>query len=173
MTAQVVLEDKKSTYGGPYGYYTVTLTPAERAKNSVKVKFEVSAHLAENVSYTKLGVSCTLRIGGEAHTLTLVPYGEEWRGTGVRRKNVTFTVTGLDITQTKISGITFSALEGGGPTSGPSLSATNCADLLIDRYGGIAHIGKDGRDALPWVKSDGAWHVAVPWGKDREWKVGV
>lgn len=168
MAAQIVLNDKQSTYGGPYGFYTVTLEPSNRTQNSVTVKCTVSAYLQYDVSETQYGVVCSLYIGGAWHEFTLVPYGTWWRGTDPITASTTITVSGLSVVQTAITGIKFKAVEGLGETSGPSLSATACSDLTIDMFGGLAAINLDGvwRQALPWLNVEGVWCVVLPWVRD-------
>ncbi len=176
MVAQVVLNEKQSTYGGPYGYYTVTLTPSARTKDSVKVLCSVTAHLAYSDSNTQYGVTCGLYIGGAWREFTLVPYGTWWEGTSPISTSATFTVGGLSVTQTSITGIQFRAIDGASPYEGPSLSATACSNLAIDMFGGVAHINVDGaqKEAIPWVNVDGTWKQAIPWvNADGTWKVSV
>ncbi len=168
MAAQIVLEDQQSTYGGPYGFYTVTLEPSNRTLDSVTVKCTVSAHLKYDESNTQYGVKCYLHIGGgedDWHEFTLVPYGTWWTGTATKTASTTITVSGLSAAQTEIVGIKFKAVEGGGATSGPGLIPTACADLVIDMFGGIAAINIDGtwRAALPWLNVEGVWKMVMPW----------
>lgn len=131
MTSQVVLNNRESTYGSPYGYYTVTLTPSNRTTNSVTVKCNVSAHLLASNSYTNYGVTCGLYIGGTWHDFTLVSYGTPWQGTSPISASTIITVSGLTASQTSITGIKFRAIDGASEYEGPSLSATNCSDLAI------------------------------------------
>lgn len=176
MAAQVVLNEKRSTYGSPYGYYTVTLTPSERKANSVEVKCTVSAHLAADNSFTGYGVKCGLYIGDDFHEFTLVAKGTEWRGTSPISASTTVKVSGLSVAQTTITGIKFRAIDGYGADSGPSLSATKCSNLTIDMYGGVAHINDGGtqKEAIPWVNDGGTWKQAIPWVNDNgTWKIGV
>lgn len=165
MTAQTVLSEKQSTYGGPYGFYTVTLTPSNRTKNSVDVKVNVKAHLQYDASYHYVGVTCKLYIGGEEHEIVLAKNGYEWEGTTPISVTKTITVNGLTVAQTVISGIKFKATSGGGATDGPSLKETACADLAIDLYGGFAHLNVDGewKQALFWLNVDGEWKLVLPW----------
>lgn len=165
MTAQTVLSNKQSTYGGPYGFYTVTLTPSNRTMNSVTVKVKVTAHLQYDASYTEYGVKCSLYIGGAWHEFTLVAYGTAWQGTSPISATKTITVSGLSVAQTVIDGIKFKATAGDGETSGPSLKATGCSDLVIDLYGGFAHLNVDGAwtQALLWLNVNGTWRLVLPW----------
>lgn len=176
MAAQVVLKEKKSTYGSPYGYYTVTLTPSDRTANSVTVKCTVSAHLAADNSSTQFGVKCGLYFGDKFHEFVLVEYGTWWRGSASISKSTTVTVSGLTVAQTTITDIKFRAVAGDGASVGPSLSATKCSNLTIDMYGGVAHINDGGtqKEAIPWVNDGGTWKQAIPWVNDNgTWKIGV
>lgn len=165
MAAQIVLSNKQSTYGSPYGFYTVTLEPSGRTKDTVTVKCTVSAHLQYDASETQYGVTCGLYIGGAWHEFTLVKYGTWWEGTTPISASATFEVSGLSVAQTVIDGIKFKATAGDGATSGPSLSATACSDLTFDMFGGLAAINIDGvwRQALPWLNVDGVWKMVMPW----------
>lgn len=176
MTSQVVLRDMQSTYSGPYGYYTVTLTPSGRTKDSITIKCDVTAYFKYADSKTQYGVTCSLYIGGAWHDFTLVPYGTWWQGTAPVSASVTIAVSGLSVTQTIITGIQFKATDGSGVPEGPTLNPTSCSDLTIDMYGGVAHINVDGsqKEAIPWVNVDGVWKQAIPWGNaDGTWKVSV
>lgn len=166
MVAQVVLTEKKSTYGSPYGYYTVTLTPSSRTATSVTVKCTVSAHLAASNSFTGYGVTCGLYIGGSWHDFTLVASGTTWQGTTPISKSTTFTVSGLTESQTSITGIKFRAIDGQGASTGPSLSATSCSNLAIDYY--TAPVQPDAPAladtsgiAVPYIYINGSWVVAI------------
>ena len=140
MTSQVVLNNKQSTYGGPYGFYTVTLTPSNRTSNSVTIKCDVSANLQYGDSWTQMGVTCGLYVGGAWHNFVLVPYGMMWHGTTPTTTSTTITVTGLTESQTSITGIQFRALDTINEYEGPSLSATNCSNLSIDSFNGTADV---------------------------------
>lgn len=176
MAAQVVLNNQESTYGSPYGYYTVTLTPSGRTKDSVTIRCDVSAHLQLAGSHTVYGVTCGLYIGGAWHDFTLIPADTMWQGTAPITASTTIAIAGLGVAQTSITGIQFRAIDGNSAYEGPSLSATACYDLAIDMYGGIAHIKANGvwSDALPWVNDNGEWKQAIPWVNDNgTWKIGV
>lgn len=164
MTAQVVLNEKKSTYGGPYGFYTVTLTPSNRTANSVTVKCTVSAYLQYSDSHTGYGVKCGLYIGGKWNEFTLVSSGTTWEGTTPISKSATFTVSGLTDTQTSISGIKFKAVDGAG--GGPSLNSTNCSNLTIDYYTAPVQpeapaLADTSNIAVPYIYTDGTWVIAM------------
>lgn len=173
MTAQVVLNEKQSTYGSPYGFYTVTLTPSDRTKDSVTVQCEVSAHLQYSGSWTGYKVTCALYIGGEWTEFVIYEgggtetNGKAWKGTTPRTVKKTITVTGLSAAQTKITDIKFKSTRS--PVGGPQLDETECADLAIDLYGETANINVDGvwTVALPWVNVDGEWRTCIPWGNDK------
>lgn len=136
MASQIVLNEKQSTYGGPYGFYTVTLTPSNRTSNSVTLKCDVSAHLQYGDSWTQMGVTCGLYVGGAWHNFVLVPYGMMWHGTTPTTTSTTITVTGLTESQTSITGIQFRAQDSTDPYGGPSLNATSCSNLSIDSFNG-------------------------------------
>lgn len=175
MTAQVVLNEQKSTYDSPYGFYTVTLTPSNRTMDSVDIKCDVSAHLQFDDSWTGYRVTCGLCIGdGEWADFVLyagggtADNGKAWKGTSPRTASTTITLTGLSAAQTTITGIKFRSICQN--VGGPQLNATDCADLSIDLYGGIANLNVDGAwvSALTWLNVDGVWKMVLPWVRDTD-----
>lgn len=182
MTSQIVLNEHKSTYGGPYGFYTVTLTPLDRTRDAVTVKCEVSAHLQYAGSYTGFRVTCGLYIGGfwtdfNIHDGGGVKYddgtdnGKLWKGTTPRTASVTVQVSNLTAAQGTITGIKFRAVHQTG-NDGPGLEATNCAALVIDRYGGTGYMGEDA--ALVHLNVNDEWNMVLPWVNDQgTWKMSV
>jgi hypothetical protein len=182
MAAQIVLNEKKSTYGSPYGFYTVKLTPSGRTKDSVTVKCDVSAHLQYPESFTGHKVTCGLYIGGKWVDFVIysgggVVYedgsdnGKLWKGTSAKTASKSIDVSGLSAVQKVITGIKFRAISQS--SGGPQLNATACDDISIDRYGGIGYVGDDA--ALCWVNSAGEWQKnTLPWVNDNgTWKEGV
>jgi hypothetical protein len=93
-----------------------------------------------------------------------------WTGTSPRTASKTVTVSGLSAMQDEITGIQFRSIREN--VGGPQLNATDCADIEIDRYGGIGYVGDDA--ALCLVNNAGEWQNALPWVNDNgTWKVGV
>lgn len=146
MASQIVLNERISTYGSPYGYWTVTLTPDSltRTANSITIKCDISAHLQYSTSYTGHWVKCGLYIGGTwtdfyIHDGGGIKYddgtdnGKLWKGTAPKTASTTITVSGLTETQSLITDIKFRAVHQTG-ASGPALNATDCANLTIDYY---------------------------------------
>lgn len=177
MDAQIVLSEKKSTYGSPYGFYTVTLTPLNRTMNTVDVMCEVSAHLQYTDSRVGYKVTCGLYIGGEWTDFVIYggggneTNGKMWTGTSPRTASKTVTVSGLSAMQDEITGIKFRSIREN--VGGPQLNATDCANIEIERYGSIGYVGDDA--ALCLVNNAGEWRQnALPWVNDNgTWKVGV
>lgn len=180
MASQIVLNEKQSTYGGPYGFYTVTLTPSSRTQNTVTVKCDVSAHLQFPSSFIGYAVTCGIYIGGKWTDFVIyegggtLDNGKAWMGTDPRTASATITVDGLSVTQTEIKSIKFRALVD--PPQGPQLDETGCADLTIDMFGGVCRVRSGGsyKAAIPYVKSGGSWKMALPYVKSgNSWKIGV
>ena len=99
MASQVVLNNKQSTYSGPYGFYTVTLTPSNRTANSVTIKCDVSAHLQYDDSYAGFGVTAGIMLGGVWYDFTLagkgtLSDGTAWIGTDPIYASKTITLSG-------------------------------------------------------------------------------
>lgn len=175
MSSQIVLSEQKSTYGSPYGFYTLTLTPSNRTKDAVSVTCSVSAHLQYSDSYTGYGVTCAVYLLGAWHSFTLVNYGTNWSGTTPISASATFNVSGLSAAQTSISNIKFKAISGEGSTFGPTLNETDCSNLNIDMYGGIGYVTINGTPtpALVHVNVNGVWRLALPWNNvNGVWKQG-
>ncbi len=177
MSAQIVLNNKKSSYSSPNAWYTVTLTPLERTKDSVTIEYKISAHLEFSASETQYGMIGQLYVGGTWYDLTIVPYGTWWRGTAVKTVSKTITVSELSAAQREITGIRFKTKKGRDNLgTGAVLNATDCADLQIDPFGGIAHINVDGewKQALTWLNVDGTWKMVLPWiNAEGTWKMGI
>lgn len=175
MASQIVLNNQISSYGGPYGYWTVTLTPSGRTANSVTVKCDVSAYLQKEGSYTGHWVKCGLYIGGAWTDFYIydgggVKYddgtdnGKLWKGTTPRTASATITVSGLTETQSLITDIKFRSVHQTGST-GPALNATNCANLAIDYYVAPVQIPAPELDrsgmariAVPYIYINGSWN---------------
>jgi hypothetical protein len=79
-------------------------------------------------------------------------------------------VSGLSAVQTEIADIKFRSIRES--VGGPQLNETDCANIKIDRYGGVGYVGDDA--ALCWVNSAGEWKNTLPWVNDNgTWKEGV
>lgn len=176
--SQVILNRKKSTRSGPNIWYTVTVEQSERTLDSVTLKFTVESDLEFDSSNKGVGYTMTggVYIDGTWHSIVLKGTNVTWQGSNdPYTASGTFTISGLDVSQTSITGIKFRVVSSL-PTqyNGGTLDATSCSDIIIDRCGGIVHINVDGewKGAIPWVNVDGEWKPAVPWANvDGTWKM--
>ena len=109
-----ILSGKKSSYGSPTAYYTVSVTTKSRTASSVVFVARVSGHLASSSSSLGSGLSLVAGIyaGGSWHTKTLKSSSSSWSGTGTHTISWEFTVSGLSATQTSVTGIKFRCLRG-------------------------------------------------------------
>lgn len=173
--AQVILNRKKSTRSGPNIWYTVKIEPSKRTLDSVTLKVTVESDLEYDSSNKGEGYTMTgeLYVGGIWRPILLKGSNETWVGSkDPYTDSATFTASGLSAAQTALSGIRFRVVSSNTNYNGGTLDATSCADIEIDRYGGIGYVGDDA--ALCWVNNAGEWQNALPWVNDNgTWKVGV
>lgn len=80
-----LLSSKKSSYGSPYAYYTVTATEKSRTPTKVVLTVKVTAWLENSTSYLGtgdgMGLVAGLYSGGEWHEFTLKSENTKWSGT--------------------------------------------------------------------------------------------
>ena len=131
----IILNNKKSTYSGPNGYYTVETTNiTNRTQTTVDISFKVTVNLGNSESLSGTGRPLTggLYLQGNWYTFTIKNSSTSWKGTTKHYINTTITVTGLTPTQSSITGVQFRSL-GSSPSStyGAILTATNCSDIEI------------------------------------------
>ena len=173
--AQVILNRQKSTRSGPNIWYTVTVELSERTLDSVTLKVTVESDLEYDSSNKGEGYTMTggLYVGGSWRDIVLKKSNETWVGSkDPYTDTATFVISGLSAVQTELSGIRFRVVSSNTNYNGGTLDATDCADIVIDRYGGIGYVGDDA--ALCWVNNAGEWQNALPWVNDNgTWKVGV
>lgn len=173
--AQVILNKKASTQSSPTIYYTVEVTPSNRTKDGVTLSVKITSDLQYDSSNKGEGYTMTgeLYINGAWQSIVLKKSNETWKGSNdPYYKTASITVSGIDVTQTAITGVKFRVVSSNTSYNGGTLSATTCSDIEIDRYGGVAYVGGD--DALCWVNDAGTWKLALPWvNNNGTWKEGV
>lgn len=128
--AQTILNEKQSTGGSPYAFYTVEVTPSGRTANSVNLAITVKSHLQYSESYQGTGVTITayLNINGTNYSIPLKSSSATWSGTTVYTASKNITVNGLSASATSITGVTFSVSTSDGSSA---LSSTPCSNITI------------------------------------------
>lgn len=132
----IILNNKKSTYGSPYCYYTVEYTStSNRTATSVDITFKVTSHLASSTSSIGTGSQRTLKAqlyinGSWRAEQTLKASNESWSGTSNHTKTFTLTISDLSSSTTTLSGIKFK-VNSGMSDQASGLNATSCSDITI------------------------------------------
>ena len=129
--AQTILNNKQSSNGSPYSFYTVEVTPSGRTANTVNLAITVKSHLQYSESVQGTGITLTgyLKISGVSYEIPLKSRTETWSGTTVHTASKNITVTGLSASATSITGVTFSVVNAYDNSS--SLSDTSCSNITI------------------------------------------
>lgn len=125
--AQTILNEKKSTVGSPYAFFTVQVTPSNRTTSSVKLKITVKSHLQWSDSLLGEGYKMTgyLKVNDTSYYITLKTSSEVWSGTTVYTATRTITINELDSATTSLTGVTFRV-------AGESrLDETSCSNITI------------------------------------------
>ena len=125
--AQTILNEKKSTVGNPYAFFTVQVTPSDRTTNSVKLAITVKSHLQWSDSLLGTGYTMTgyLKVNDTSYSITLKTSSEVWSGTTVYTATRTITINELDSATTSLTGVTFRV-------AGESrLNETSCSSITI------------------------------------------
>lgn len=132
--AQTILNEKKSTVGNPYAFFTVQVTPSNRTTNSVKLAITVKSHLQWSDSLLGTGYTMTgyLKVNDTSYSITLKTSSEVWSGTTVYTATRTITVNEIDSATTSLTGVTFRV-------AGESrLDETSCSNITIPSGNGAS-----------------------------------
>lgn len=130
----VILNNKKSTYGNPYCYYTLEYTnTANRTATNVDITFKVTSHLAYQSSTFGIGRTLKAQIyinGSWSAEQTLKSSSDSWAGTGNHTKTFTLTINDLNSTDATLSNIKFK-VNSNASDNACQLSSTACSDITI------------------------------------------
>ena len=128
--AQTILNNKQSSNGSPYAFYTVEVISSERTANSVNLVIIVKSHLQNSESVQGTGIILTgyLKISGVSYEIPLKSSSTKWSGTTVYTASKNITVNGLSASATSITGVTFSVSTSDGSSA---LSGTSCSNITI------------------------------------------
>lgn len=101
-----LISNKKSTYGSPYGYHTITATETSRTSSKVTIKFTAKCKLAESSSWLGSGsvLKAGVYIGGSWRTWTLKSSSATWSGTASHSASASFSISASAST-TSLTGI--------------------------------------------------------------------
>lgn len=136
-----ILNEKKSTGGSPYGYYTVTAVASNRTTYGVTISGTITCHLASSSSSLgtggTMGLDAYLTLNGAEQTAVRIKATDtSWSGTGNHNTNYSFTINNLQPTQTSVP-ISFRVARTGSASSDTSkacsLKSTTCTPLEISQ----------------------------------------
>ena len=132
----VILNEKKSSVGSPYVYYTVEASYSNRTTTTVDITVKVTSHLASSSSIlgtgSSYGLTGYITLNGKETGITLKGTSERWEGTTKHSVSKKITVTGLQPTQTSITNVKFRAIRSNNSTSNAGyLPSTSCSNISI------------------------------------------
>lgn len=138
-----LLNEKKSTGGDPYAYYTVNATASDRTANDVKVVVEVISRLSSSKAF--LGTGSTygrdgyITLLGKEYKIPLKATNERWSGT---TKHIAYSgelTIEIEGSKSQIENIKFrvnpTGSASGNYNQAAALKSTSCNNLYI----GIGH----------------------------------
>lgn len=136
-----ILSSKKSAVGSPYVYYTVDVTPSNRTTNGITLKMSVTAWLGSSSS--QLGTGSTygilgyLKILGTEYAITIKGTDDSWSGTTKHTATITKTISGLNASDTSITGVKFRTTRTGSKNDGSiahagELGSTSCSNITFE-----------------------------------------
>ena len=125
-----------SRVAAPEINYKVTAKTSGRTEDSVKVTVAITGSLGNDASYflTGYGLEASVYIGGLWRSVTLKKTADKWRGRTGHTVNLSFTITGLSSTTSKLTGIKFKVSRTDDLGKAGILNATTCNDLAISQY---------------------------------------
>ena len=136
-----ILSSKKSAVGSPYVYYTVDVTTSNRTTNGITLKMSVTAWLGSSSS--QLGTGSTygilgyLKILGTEYAITIKGTDDSWSGTTKHTATITKTISGLNASDTSITGVKFRTTRTGSKNDGSiahagELGSTSCSNITFE-----------------------------------------
>ena len=138
-----LLNEKKSTGGSPYAYYTVNATASDRTANDVKVVVEVISRLSSSQAF--LGTGATygrdgyITLLGKEYKIPLKATNERWSGTTKHKAYSGELTIEIEGSKSQIENIKFrvnpTGSASGNYNQAAALKSTSCSNLYI----GIGH----------------------------------
>ena len=150
-----------SRAGAPVINYKVTAKTSGRTANSVKVSVAITGSLGDDDSYflTGYGLQASVYIGGAWRNVILKKTTDRWRGRTGHTVNLSFTVTGLSATTSKLVGIKFKVTRTDNLGTAGILNAVSCNNLAISQY--VADVPETYYlHATNYGSASGKWHGA-------------
>lgn len=128
-----ILNEKKSSAGSPYIFYTITANPSNRTANTVDLELKVTSHLQYAASSLGTGVlTGYLKINNTNYNVNIKSKSESWSGTTKHTTTKQITIEDLTGSQTLLEDITFRVVrETGSSSSSGYLKETMCSDIVI------------------------------------------
>lgn len=125
-----------SKAGAPNINYTVKAKATSRTENSVKVTVTITGALAREESYflSGYGLKASVLMGGVWKSVTLKKTTDRWRGKTGHAVNLTFTVTGLNATTSRLTGIKFKVERTDNLGTAGILNTVPCNNLPISQF---------------------------------------
>lgn len=161
-TSATLLNKKKTTSSEPKFYWTVKAKATNRAANSVKVTFAITAAMAKSSNYFGRGYKlvASVYVGGSWHSVTMKDTNVRWNGNSGHTKNITVTVAGLGESTTAVTGIKFKATRPDGKGSAGVLGETACSNMPISAHSVST---PEGYYLKPsgYGSASGVWHGAT------------
>lgn len=148
-----------SRSGSPVVNYKVTAKTSGRTANSVKVAVVITGSLGRDSSYflTGYGLQASIYMGGVWHNVTLKKTSDRWRGRTGHTVNLSFTVSGLTATTSRLTGIKFKVTRTDNLGTAGILNATACSNLAISQY--VADVPETYYlNPTSYGSSSGKWH---------------
>lgn len=137
-----ILNNKKSSGGSPYAYYSVDATSSNRSTSSVDITITVTSNLQYSSSSLGSGSSYGLvgyiTLNNTEYSMTLKSTSQSWSGTTKHTATSTFNVN-VPGSQSQLTNVKFRVSRTGSAANdyskGAALSSTSCSNISI----GIGH----------------------------------
>ena len=130
--ATTLISSKKSSYGSPYAYYTITAEETSRSSSAVTIKFTAKGKLATSSSYlgSGYGLKAGVYIGGAWKTWTLKSTSSTWSGTSWHSASASFSIS-ASAGATSLTGIKVRVLRSDSYGNGAELKAMTATTSTI------------------------------------------
>ena len=137
-----ILNNKKSTGGSPYAYYSVDATSSNRGTSSVDITITVTSNLQYSSSSlgsgSNYGLVGYITLNNTEYSMTLKSTSQSWSGTTKHIATSTFNVNAPG-SQSQLTNVKFRVSRTGSAANdyskGAALSSTACSNISI----GIGH----------------------------------
>ena len=125
-----------SNAGAPTINYSVKAKTTKRTEKYVNVTVTITGSLGRDASYflSGYGLKASIYMGGAWHDVTLKKTTDRWSGKTGHSVNLSFTVSGITATTSRLTGIKFKVSRTDNYGTAGILNATNCNNLPISQY---------------------------------------